>query len=109
MPLLQTLALPRTQKYSEHGLLSSSVQSSFDQVWMRHANTDNWRHSQSRDRSCRAVHRIVADMAVLAINVDALRLVSAGWLGVALSEDQRRDLFMLPSARREKTAVPEMS
>ena len=55
------------------------------------------------------MHLIVADMAVLAIDYDALRLVSAGRLGVAPSEDRRRDLTVLPSARREKAAVPEIS
>lgn len=76
---------------------------------MCHAKTDKRRYPHSRDRSCRAVHCIVADVAMFAVDDDALRLVSEGWLSIAHGKNRRRGLFVLPSARRGRMAVPRMS
>lgn len=53
-------------------LLCTSIQSSFNQIGMSHSETNKRRHSQSSNSGSRAVHGIVADMAMLTIDDDTL-------------------------------------
>jgi hypothetical protein len=69
MPLVTFLVLER-QDFCH--LLCTSIQSSFDQIRVSHSEPNKRRHSQSSDSGSRAVHGIVADMAMLAIDDDAL-------------------------------------
>lgn len=73
------LVLTRGDNSQRAHLLRARVQSPFDQVPMCHADADKRRDAQGRDCGRRAVHGVVADMAVLAVDDDALVCGQSQW------------------------------
>lgn len=53
--------------------LSSGIQGSLDEVWRRSADPDDGRNAQSGNGGHRIVHRVVADVSVLAIDDDTVK------------------------------------